>query len=243
MNQEPGFVHISISDLPGSCFKNEAARSIRGSLSYPAKDADKLRSIDIFHHGDKNPNDFDGVEINLKSIPSLSLRISNSNQKVFIGANNRGRWIFRLWGQTYSATGNGVTSNGVDCFLNDGGRLIIGDDCMFASEITLHVGDNHAIFNVRTGELLNYWDTPSIVFGEHVWVAQRSMVRSNTSIGAGSVIGGGSIARGEFPPCTLIVGSPARVVKEGISWTRTPNGRERKVVAQTLKRLGAWTES
>src|SRR5690606_37571054 len=54
----------------------------------------------------------------------------------------------------------------------------------------------------------------------HVWLARRSVCLGGTRIGAGSVVGFGSIVKGRFPNNVVIAGSPARVVRKDIAWER-----------------------
>ena len=177
-----------------------------------------------------------GVEIYLASIPDyLSIALSNPQQKVRFGRGCRGSWILRLWGPSSVLVGDSTTSNGVECFLNDGGRLVIGNDCMFASHISLHVGDNHAIFDIDSGQILNYSERPFIEIGAHVWVATRGIVLADTVIGDGCVVGAGSVVKGIFPPCALIAGAPAEVIKQGVSWTRDYWGHGAKEVVEKLR--------
>lgn len=42
--------------------------------------------------------------------------------------------------------GNGTTINGAEFWITEGMDITIGEDCMFAKNIELRTGDNHAIF-------------------------------------------------------------------------------------------------
>jgi acetyltransferase-like isoleucine patch superfamily enzyme len=227
---------VGFSDLPKECFISDASRRMNGTVTFPKHKERELKNIRLNVHACKEPERLTDVEICLASIPSyLSMALSNPQQKIQFGRGCHGHWVLRLWGPSCVVIGDNTTSNGVECFLNDGGRLVIGDDCMFASHISLHVGDNHAIFDIESGQVLNYSERPFIEFGAHVWVATRGIVLADTVIGDGSVIGAGSVVKGIFSPHSLIAGAPAKVVKEGVSWTRDYWGCGAKEVIDKLK--------
>lgn len=97
-------------------------------------------------------------------------------------------------------------------------KVIIGEDCMLSCEIQFRAEDSHAIYDVVTGERLNL--SQDILIGDHVWVGYRSTILQGTSIGSGSVVGFGSIVKGNFPNNTIVAGAPARVIKKNIAWER-----------------------
>jgi acetyltransferase-like isoleucine patch superfamily enzyme len=46
-----------------------------------------------------------------------------------------------------------------------------------------------------------------------VWIASFSIVLPGTEIGAHSVVSAGSVVRGLIPPCVIVAGNPAQIVK------------------------------
>lgn len=54
--------------------------------------------------------------------------------------------------------------------------------------------------------------TDAIRIGKDVWIGASSVVLSGVSIGAGSIIGAGSVVTKDIPECSIAVGSPARVI-------------------------------
>jgi len=227
---------IPISELPNRCFLNKDARAINGLITFPISGEDKLERIKIAfirpEHG-IDPKSLVGVRITCRSLCNCTLYMTNSYQELSIGTGCTGGWIFRMWGKCNAIVGNNVSSNGVECWMNPGGLLEVGNDCMFA-QAYIHVGDNHAIFDINSGDVLNYSENPVITIGEHVWVASRVTIRSNSVIGAGSILGAGSIVKGKFPDCTLVAGVPAKPVKRGVSWTRRDDGADARQVMKML---------
>ena len=60
----------------------------------------------------------------------------------------------------------------------------------------------------------------SVVVGSHVWIAPNSKIMKGADIGDGAIIGSNTIVTKPVPANTLVVGAPAKVVKENVMWTR-----------------------
>lgn len=61
------------------------------------------------------------------------------------------------------------------------------------------------------------WEFPlqsaPIVIGAHAWIATRSVVRMGVTLGAGCVVGAGSIVTRDMPAWTVCAGVPCRVIR------------------------------
>lgn len=100
----------------------------------------------------------------------------------------------------------------------EGCRIILGDDCLFSSGIEFRTGDSHSILDAETGERLN--SSKNIVIGNHVWIGEGATVLKGTTVGDGSVVATKALLTGkQFPASAIIGGTPAKVLKEGITWT------------------------
>ena len=228
---------IPIKDLPAACFADKKrAPSINGALSYPAAQEGRLGLLRIGYHGHADPAALEGVAIELGSLCELDIHIADSNSRLKIGRGVEGKWLFRLFRSPCVEIGDRATSNGADVFVDDG-ELRVGEDCMFAN-VFIHVGDNHALFDLATGERLNV-RRARVCFEAHVWAASRATVLADSTVGAGSVIAANATVKGDVPRCALVAGTPARPVKRGISWTRSATGEEWRAVADSLARAGA----
>jgi len=115
--------------------------------------------------------------------------------------------------------GEGTTSNGIFVLLLENGSSVeIGRDCMFSSDISIFASDTHCILDAE-GRLLNAGR--SVRIGDHVWCGQYAKILKNTSIPDNCVVGMGSVVTRSFDEGNCIIaGSPAKVVKRGISWSR-----------------------
>lgn len=92
----------------------------------------------------------------------------------------------------------------------------IGDHCLFAKG-QIWSSDMHSVIDLESGQRTN--PAENVWIGDHVWMASEAMILKGSSIGSGSMIGARSVVTGKFPENSLIVGSPARVVRQGITWS------------------------
>jgi acetyltransferase-like isoleucine patch superfamily enzyme len=114
--------------------------------------------------------------------------------------------------------GERTTFNQVGVSMHEAGQIVVGADCMLSSDVHMDPSDMHPMFDRATGERLN--PPQNITIGDHVWIGTRVLVMKGATIGSGSVIGAGSIVVGAIPENVLAVGTPARVVRENVVWTR-----------------------
>ncbi|MBB4231772.1 acyltransferase [Rhizobium mongolense] len=132
--------------------------------------------------------------------------------KITVGLNSR-----ITIGRDFSVTGN-ITLRAVEStFIN------IGDDCLFGSDIIIRTADGHPVYDASTRERLN--TSTSISIGNHVWIADRAVILKGSDIGNASVVGVGSVLTKKIAANCIAVGNPARVVKTGTTWERSPNIR------------------
>lgn len=96
--------------------------------------------------------------------------------------------------------------------------IIIGEDCMTSYGVIIRNHDSHNILDISSGKILN---TPEkIVIGNHVWLAQNVTILKGVNVGSGSVLGFGAIATRDIEEHSIAAGTPAQVVKRGISWRK-----------------------
>ncbi|MCZ0963459.1 acyltransferase [Paracoccus benzoatiresistens] len=102
--------------------------------------------------------------------------------------------------------------------MHESSQIIIGRDCMFSGGIWMDSSDNHSILDVASGKRIN--PCKPITIGDHVWVGRQSTILKGSVIGSHSVIGAGSMVRGVIPPNCIAAGSPAKVIRTGVTWDR-----------------------
>lgn len=100
----------------------------------------------------------------------------------------------------------------------EGCELIVGEDCMFSSDISLRTGDSHSVITMD-GKRTN--QSKSVYIGNHVWIGMRALVMKGSKIQDNSIIGAQSFVTGKFSQThIMLAGSPAKVIKENIDWKR-----------------------
>jgi acetyltransferase-like isoleucine patch superfamily enzyme len=130
-----------------------------------------------------------------------------------------------------------TTFNQVGLSMHEASQITFGSDCMLSTDIHMDPSDMHPIFDRITGERLN--PPQPIEVGDHVWLGARVLVLKGARIGSGTVVGAGSMVAGVLPPNVLAVGSPAKVVRENIVWTRDMDETP-QLVAPNSPRRGPW---
>lgn len=153
---------------------------------------------------------------------TLHIIINGNNNTVNIGDNCRfygENWIFLSGDGNKLTIGNLVSfDNDVHFILAEGTSVNVGDDCMFAKHINVRTSDQHGIYNIK-GQRINL--AKDVTIGNHVWVCASVLIMKGVSIGSGSVIGIESMVTKNIPENCIAVGRPAKVIKDGINWTRS----------------------
>ena len=141
-----------------------------------------------------------------------------SNCDIRIGRKcNLGQLFIHAEDHGHVTIGVRSTFNGyVRLLLHEAGRITIGSDCLFAGQVDVTVSDMHSIIDVATGRRLN--PARDVRLDDHVWVGQRAMILKGAHVQSGSIIGAAALVTGEIPANCMAVGTPARVVKTGVTW-------------------------
>lgn len=109
-----------------------------------------------------------------------------------------------------------------------GDRLIIGKFCQIASGVEFVMnGANHQMNAVSTFPFytLESWsakapdasDMPykgDTVIGNDVWIGQNAVILPGVHIGDGAIIGTESVVGSDVPPYTIVVGNPAKKLRQ-----------------------------
>lgn len=100
----------------------------------------------------------------------------------------------------------------------EGTSIIIGEDCLFSSEIVFRTGDSHSILDL-SGNRIN--PSQDIRIDRHVWIGHRVLINKGVEIGADNIIGTGAVVTKSIPQTNAVIaGVPAKVVKTNINWDR-----------------------
>ena len=124
---------------------------------------------------------------------------------------------FFFWGAMATAVELSVEVEGV------GQGVVIGDDALIAGEVWIRNHDMHSMHDLATGRMLTR-PPVTTVLERHVWLGQGALLLGCDRVGAGAIVGARSIVKRPLPPCVAAVGSPARIVREQVSWGRSAEG-------------------
>jgi acetyltransferase-like isoleucine patch superfamily enzyme len=100
-----------------------------------------------------------------------------------------------------------------DCYIGTGELVDIGAYALFGPGCRL-IGANH-IFETPFAPYIATGSTAEgrIVLGANCWLGAGVTVVGNVTIGHGCVVGANSMILKDIPPFSIVVGSPARVIK------------------------------
>lgn len=194
-------------------------RSICGKNNSIAFNSASLKNVSFKINGDNNT-----IKIKEKAkLKNVSFKIKGNNHKIIIGNGvrfNRGGLIwFEDENCTLTIDENSTFEDVHLAVTEPNSSIIIGKECMFAYDIDVRTGDSHSIISSETGERLNYAE--DVCIGNHVWVAAHCKILKGSKIGDDSVIATGSIVTRKFNDKNVILGgSPAKIIKEKINWSR-----------------------
>lgn len=155
---------------------------------------------------------------------NLKIRIRGENNVLEIGENCAFGPDCSIWME-----GNNISINiGKECTFTtrchinaqeNGSKITIGDDCMFSNHIIVRTSDSHPIYDLTTNERINM--PRPIIIGNHVWIAPNTKIMKGSNIANGCIIGSDSTITKTFETNnSLIVGRPAKIVKQNVYWTR-----------------------
>lgn len=103
--------------------------------------------------------------------------------------------------------GNNVSINHF-CHIWGGGGVIIGDNCLIASHVTITTQTHSPIGIYRESHVCK-----PICIGENVWIGSGSIILPGITIGDSSIIGAGSVVTRDVPPRVVVTGVPAEILR------------------------------
>jgi carbonic anhydrase/acetyltransferase-like protein (isoleucine patch superfamily) len=138
------------------------------------------------------------------------LRLSRGT-RLHLGARTRirGRVIVNGGGEV--RVGSETLLNG--CWIGAAGHVTIGDRCLL-SDCDITDSDFHNLEPERRHLPPDERTRRPVVIGDNVWVGARSMVLKGSHVGPDTVVGAGAVVRGSVPARVVVVGNPARVVRQ-----------------------------
>lgn len=161
------------------------------------------------------------IIINGKLPTSVRIVIYGNNHRLFIDKEVTFKkgviWFEDNGNEIHIGEGTSIEEANL-AVAESGTKLLIGKDCMFSRSVHIATTDSHSIIDVMTGKRTN--PAKDIIIGNHVWLGYCVNVGKGVSIGDNAVVASHSVVTKSVEPGTIVAGVPARVVKEGITWTR-----------------------
>jgi acetyltransferase-like isoleucine patch superfamily enzyme len=174
----------------------------------------KLIRCNIILYGEKNKICIKG------EISNTSIHVFGSNNRVFIsdGALLNNSNIILRGNNCRITIGSNSTFGGVYMVCMGKENFIqIGKECMCAENIDIWSTDSHPIRD-ESNEIIN--KSKPVIIGSKVWIGKNSSILKGVTIGDGAIVGMNSVVTKNISNNTLVVGSPQRCLKSGISWER-----------------------
>lgn len=98
----------------------------------------------------------------------------------------------------------------------EGTRIIIGDNCLFSSNLHFATGDSHSILNMQ-GERIN--QSKDIVIEDHVWIGTRVTCLKGVHVSRDSIVAATTTLCKDYSvPNAMIGGVPGRIIKTDVNW-------------------------
>lgn len=110
-------------------------------------------------------------------------------------------------------TDSGLTSTTVSAAR----QVVIGERVLIGTGVMITDSDHHVVRPPRVSDrrylgLPAGTDNDAVEIGDDVFIGARSIILKGVTVGAGSVIGAGSVVTRSIPPLSIAVGNPCRVV-------------------------------
>ena len=95
--------------------------------------------------------------------------------------------------------------------LVDDGDIFIGDDVMIGPNVSIITAEHPISPRLRRYKL--QFNKP-VHIGDNVWVGAGAVILAGVTVGENSIVGAGAVVTKDVPANSIVVGVPARVVRE-----------------------------
>lgn len=150
-----------------------------------------------------------------------SLLIGGDGATVFLGPRSAftGSEIYCGAHSTVVLTADVTATRCAIVDARNGGSVIAEPGQLWAANVYIATDDMHRLEDAETGARINPYGA-HIRLGRHVWLGRDAIITGHCEIGDGVVVGSRAMVRGQkVPPRTAVGGCPARVIREGVTWS------------------------
>ena len=107
--------------------------------------------------------------------------------------------------------GDYVGISGSTIYARD--RIDIGNHTLIGVNCKIMDNDFHPLeIEARNQNDFTKLKTKPVIIGENVFIGCNCIILKGTEIGAGCVVGAGSVVHGKFPENVIIAGNPAKII-------------------------------
>ena len=97
------------------------------------------------------------------------------------------------------------------CVILDCNKVRIGDHTMIGPNVQIYT----AAHDLQAETRIQGWEVAKpITIAERVWIGGGAILLPGVSIGRNAVVGAGAVVTHDVPANTIVVGNPARVIRE-----------------------------
>jgi galactoside O-acetyltransferase len=112
--------------------------------------------------------------------------------------------------------GNGTTINtNVNIVASPPSIINIGENCLLAHNVVIR-SDDHIFDDVNSNIRSQGRRGGDIIVGQDCWLGANVVLLKGVCLGAHSVVGAGAVVTKSFPPYSVIVGNPAKLMKSRV---------------------------
>ena len=123
-------------------------------------------------------------------------------------------FFYTQWGMEINGIPNYISSS---CWFDgtDYSRIQLNDGCTISSHVSFltHDWSLHTVGKSLgiVGDL-PYGKHGKIFIGEYAFIGRGSILMPNSSIGKGSIVGAGTVVRGNIPDYSIVIGNPCQII-------------------------------
>jgi lipopolysaccharide O-acetyltransferase len=95
-------------------------------------------------------------------------------------------------------------------------KIEIGDDVLMGSNVFISDHDHGGTSpdQLRVSPAKRELISAPVIVEKNVWIGENAVILKGVTVGASSIIAAGAVVTRDVPPCSVVGGVPARVIKQ-----------------------------